>query len=225
MSFFVTPVVDEWGDTTYVPTAAGLTILIVIIIAVLLLGVWIFGKNRQFSAKQLAFTALAIALATATSFIKVIHMPMGGSVTFFSMLFIALVGYWYGPGPGLTAAFAYGILQMTIDPYILSFPQMLVDYVFAFTALGLSGIFTNAKRAGLIKGYLLAVFGRYVFAVVSGWVFFGIYAGDYGFKSGLIYSLVYNIAYIGIEAAVTVLILFLPPVRNAMEYVKRLAKS
>ena len=168
MSFFVKAVVDEWGDTTYVPTTAGLLILIAIIIIVLLLGVWIFGKNKKFSAKQLAFTALALALGTVTSFIKVIHMPMGGSVTFFSMLFIALVGYWYGLGPGLMTGFAFGILQMAIDPYIISVPQMLIDYVFAFTALGLSGCFVNAKKFGLIKGYALSVLGRYVFAVISG---------------------------------------------------------
>lgn len=225
MSFFINTVVDEWGDTTYVPTTAGLLILIAIIIIVLLLGVWIFGKNRKFSAKRLAFTALALALGTVTSFIKVIHMPMGGAVTFFSMLFIALVGYWYGLGPGLMTGFAYGILQMVIDPYIISVPQMLIDYVFAFTALGLSGCFVNAKKFGLVKGYVLAVLGRYVFAVISGWVFFGMYAGDYGYSSGLLYSVVYNILYLGIEGAITVIVLFLPPVRKAMEYVKRLAKS
>lgn len=225
MSFFVKAVVDEWGDTTYVPTTAGLLILIAIIIIVLLLGVWIFGKNKKFSAKQLAFTALALALGTVTSFIKVIHMPMGGSVTFFSMLFIALVGYWYGLGPGLMTGFAFGILQMAIDPYIISVPQMLIDYVFAFTALGLSGCFVNAKKFGLIKGYALSVLGRYVFAVISGWVFFGMYAGDYGYSSGFVYSLVYNILYLGIEGAITVIVLFLPPVKKAMEYVKRLAKS
>ena len=225
MSFFVKAVVDEWGDTTYVPTTAGLLILIAIIIIVLLLGVWIFGKNKKFSAKQLAFTALALALGTVTSFIKVIHMPMGGSVTFFSMLFIALVGYWYGLGPGLMTGFAFGILQMVIDPYIISVPQMLIDYVFAFTALGLSGCFVNAKKFGLVKGYVLSVLGRYVFAVISGWVFFGMYAGDYGYSSGFLYSLVYNILYLGIEGAITVIVLFLPPVRKAMEYVKRLAKS
>ena len=62
---------------------------------------------------------------------------MGGYVTLMSMLFIALVGYWFGLGAGMTAGFAFGILQMMIDPYIISVPQMLVDYVFAFMALGL----------------------------------------------------------------------------------------
>ena len=46
---------------------------------------------------------MAIALAVATSMIKVVKLPMGGSVTLFSMLFIVLIGYWYGIKTGLTA--------------------------------------------------------------------------------------------------------------------------
>ena len=121
------------------------------------------------NARQLVFSAMAITLATVTSMIKLFDMPMGGSMTLLSMLFIVLVGYWYGLGGGLTAAFAYGILQLIIDPYILSLPQMLVDYLFAFGALGLSGLFSNSKH-GLIKGYIAGVLGRYFFAFLSGWI-------------------------------------------------------
>ena len=223
MSIFVQKVVNDWGETTYVPTAAGLIVLIVLMIAVLLAGVAFFGKQRKSSAKQIAFSSLAIALATVASFIKIIHMPMGGSVTLLSMLFIVLVGYWYGLGAGLTAAFAYGILQLAIDPYILTIPQMLVDYIFAFSALGLSGIFSKANRNGLTKGYILGVLGRYFFAFISGWIFFGAYAGDYGFSSAVIYSLAYNGAYLGLEALITLIIINIPAVKRALEYVKRLA--
>ena len=38
--------------------------------------------------------------------IKFANLPMGGSVTLFSMLFIALIGYWYGPYVGLMTAVA-----------------------------------------------------------------------------------------------------------------------
>ena len=137
MSFFVTPYVDEYGDTTYNLTAAGYTGLVLLLIVLLLAGCAIFGGKKKMNARQLVFSAMAITLATVTSMIKLFDMPMGGSVTLLSMLFIVLVGYWYGLGGGLTAAFAYGILQLIIDPYILSLPQMLVDYLFAFGALGL----------------------------------------------------------------------------------------
>ena len=64
MSFFVTPYVDEYGDTTYNLTAAGYTGLIILFIALLLLGAAIFGNKKKMSTKQLVFSAMAIALAT-----------------------------------------------------------------------------------------------------------------------------------------------------------------
>jgi thiamine transporter len=226
MSFFATPFVDEWGDTTYQLTTAGYTALVVIMLAVLLIGCAIFGGKKKFSAKQLAFSAMAIALAMVTSMIKLIHMPMGGSVTLFSMLFIVLIGYWYGLGSGLTTAVAYGILQLVVDPYILSVPQMLVDYIFAFGALGLAGIFwKNKSKYSLILCYLVAVLGRYFFAFLSGWIFFGTYAGYYGFSNGVVYSLAYNGAYIGLEALFTLILIAIPPVNKALAYVKTLAQK
>ena len=223
MSIFVEPVVNDWGETTYMPTTAGYAVLVALMIAVFLAGIALFGKGRRSSAKQIAFSSLAIALATVASFIKIIHMPMGGSVTLLAMLFVSLVGYWFGLGAGLTAAFAYGILQMAIDPYILTLPQMMVDYVFAFTALGLSGLFSGAKKNGLTKGYILSVCGRYFFAFLSGWIFFGEYAGSYGFSNGAIYSLAYNGAYLGLEALITLIIINIPVVKQALGYVRKMA--
>ena len=221
MSFFVTAVTDNYGDVTYQPTLAGFTVLVIIMVALLLAGCALFGKGKKFNAKQLTFSSMAIALALLTSMVKLLDMPMGGSVTLLSMLFIVLIGYWYGLGSGLTAAVAYGFLQLIIDPYILSVPQMLVDYIFAFGALGLSGIFSKSKN-GLIKGYLVGVLGRYFFAFLSGWVFFGAYAPD-TFPNAVVYSLAYNGAYLGAEAAITLIILSLPPVRKGLAHVKELA--
>ena len=166
---------------------------------------------------------MAITLATVTSMIKLFDMPMGGSVTLLSMLFICMIGYWYGLGGGLTAAFAYGILQLVIDPYILSVPQMLVDYVFAFGALGLSGVFHNSRH-GLVKGYILGVLGRYFFSFLSGWIFFGTYTPE-GFPNAVAYSLAYNGAYLGAEALITLIVIAIPPVSRALTSVKQQACS
>ena len=224
MSIFAVPTVDEWGGTTYSLTAAGYTALVVVMLACLLLGCALFGGNKKFSAKQLAFSAMAIALATVASMIKLIHLPMGGSVTLLSMFFVTLIGYWYGLGAGLTTGVAYGILQLVIDPYIISVPQMLVDYVFAFGALGLAGLFwKNKKKYGIILCYIAGILGRYIFAVISGWIFFGMYASDYGFSSPIVYSMAYNGAYIFLEAGITIVILLIPPVNKALSYVKEMA--
>ncbi len=220
MSIFAIPVTDEYG-VTYQLTTAGYTVLVIAMIAALLVGCAIFGSKRKFSAKQLTFSAMAIALAMVTSMLKLVNMPMGGSVTLFSMLFIALIGNWYGLGVGLSTGLAYGILQLVIDPYIISLPQMLLDYFFAFGALGLSGLFSKSKN-GLIKGYIAAILGRFVFSTLSGYIFFPTFMPEF-FGSPMIYSICYNGAYLGAEAALTIMLLMLNPVKKALGRVKQIA--
>ncbi|WP_352398363.1 energy-coupled thiamine transporter ThiT [[Clostridium] aminophilum] len=220
MSLLVNSTVDEWGGITYTPTAAGFTAIVLAILALMILGCGLFGQNQKLSTRQLSVSSLAIALGVITSMIELIHMPMGGSVTLFSMLFIALIGYWNGLRTGIMTAVAYGLLQMLINPYIISVPQMICDYLLAFGALGLSGLFRHSAH-GLLKGYLAAVLGRYCFSVLSGWIFFGTYASDFGFRSAFLYSLAYNGAYLGLEALFTVILICIPSVRNALGYVRQ----
>ena len=228
-------VVNDWDETTYVPTTLGNVLLVVVILALLCCAV-IFARkyaakqkesdtqtNRgRLTAKQLAFCAMSIALGTVLSNIKLFHFPYGGSITLLSMLVICLPGYFFGLGAGLMTGVAHGILQLLIDPYVLYPMQFVVDYLLAFGALGLSGIFCNSKF-GLIKGYIAGILGRYVFTVISGWIFFGAYAWE-GWAP-LPYSLAYNGSYIFSEAAITVIILAVPAVRNGISRIKAMALS
>jgi len=111
-----------------------------------------------------------MALAFIASYLKIFNMPFGGSVTLFSMLFICLIGYWYGPGAGLLTGLAYGILQFLQEPIVLSPFQVGCDYILAFAGLGLSGLFHKAKN-GLVKGYILGVFVRGLFHVIGGYLY------------------------------------------------------
>lgn len=213
------------ADGSYMPTMAGYVLLVAVLLAILIIGAALTGRDKKASAKQIAFSGVAIALGTVTSMIKIFEFPMGGSLTLFSMLFVTLVGYWYGTRAGITAAVAYGILQLVLWPYIINPVQPIVDYVLAFGALGLSGVFHNSKN-GLVKGYILGVIGRYFFAFLSGLIFFGSYASDYGFTGffgPVLYSLVYNGIYLGAEAGITLVLLAIKPVRDAMTSVKKLA--
>lgn len=223
---FYDVVVNDWGEITYIPTTLGKVLLVILIIA-LLGGAVAFARAQvekksggRLTTRQLAFCAMAIALGTVLSNIKLFHFPYGGSVTLLSMLVICLPGYFFGLGAGILTGIAYGVLQLLIDPYVLYPMQLVVDYLLAFGALGLSGLFSNARN-GLIKGYIAAVLGRYVFAVISGWIFFGEYAWK-GWNP-LPYSLAYNATYIFSEAAITIAILLLPPVRKAMIRAKKIA--
>ncbi len=220
---FYDVVVNDWGETTYVPTTLGNICLIILILALLGLAMFFIRgntlkKNRKLTIKQLAFCAVSIALGTVLSNIKVFSFPTGGSITLLSMLIICLPGYWFGIGAGIMTGVAYGVLQMLVDPYILYPMQLVIDYLLAFGALGLAGLFAKRKN-GLIFGYLTGVTGRFIFAVLSGWIFFGMYAWE-GWNP-LLYSIVYNAIYIFAEAAVTIVILLLPPVKRAMEIVKK----
>ncbi len=209
-------------DGSYSLTGAGYTVLVLIMLALLLAACYITKADQKgkTGTRRLVFSAMAMALAFVTSFIKFLSLPMGGSITLFSMFFICLIGYWYGLRSGLMAAVAYGILQMVVDPYIISIPQMLCDYIFAFGALGLSGVFSRAKH-GLVKGYLLGIAGRFVFSFLSGLIFFGQFAPE-GMNPA-VYSAVYNGSYIFTEGVLTIIIVSITPVAKALAKVKALA--
>ena len=214
MSFFIMST-----DNGYVLKTAGYVALTVLFIAVLYSAVFLSNKREKKSTntKKLVFCAMIVALGTVASFLKVYEFPFGGTITLCSMLFVCLAGYFYGPSTGIITGCAYGILQLITQPFIVYPLQVMVDYIFAFSALGLSGLFYKAKN-GLLKGYLLGVFGRYVFAVISGWIFFSEYAWQ-GWAA-LPYSLVYNGIYIAAEALLTVIIISVPSVKKGLERIK-----
>ncbi len=212
--------VKDGDSLSYYPTTAG-NVVLFLFIALLFVAMASFsGRKRTMKVKQLAFSAMAVTLAVVTSFIKFASLPFGGSITLFSMFFVCLIGYLYGTKAGVLTGIAYGILGLILQPYIYHPVQVLLDYPIAFGCLGLAGITANSK-AGLIKGYAIGVFGRYLCHVVSGYIFFASFAPA-GMNS-MVYTLGYNATYILPEAIVTVLILLIPPVQNALKQVKRMA--
>ena len=207
--FFVT---QDGGLTT-----AGYTIVAVVVFLLLIVISVLAGGRKKIGAKQLAYCSMALALAVVCSQIKLFRLPTGGSITLFSMLFVVLIGYWYGPVVGLLAGVTYGLLRLILGPYIVSLPQMLVDYPLAFGALGISGFFSD-KKNGLLIGYIAAVLGRFFFAVLSGVIFFGMYAPEG--MNPLLYSISYNGFYLCAEGLLTLILLAVPAVRKAMMSVK-----
>ena len=218
MSLFLEKVVED-GYVTYDITKGGYFLVIVLMLAAVALVSYFTnadGKGKM-SIKQITFSALCLALAFVMSNIKLFKLPMGGSVTLFSMFFVCFIGYLYGPRVSLSAAFAYGLLQMIIDPYIISVPQLLCDYILAFGALGLAGFF-HEKKHGMIIGYLVGIFGRFVFSTLSGVIFFADYAPEG--MSPLAYSAAYNGSYIAVEGALTIVVLLIPAVHSALNRIK-----
>lgn len=222
-NFFAAPT-DEWGDNALKLTPAGIAAIAAVIIILLAVTLIVRQKkqhSKKITTKQLVFSAMAIALAMVASMIKLFDLPMGGSITLMSMLFVVLIGYWYGPYAGIMTAAAYGLLQFVLEPIFYTVPQMITDYPLAFGALGLSGFFYK-KKHGLVIGYIAGVLGRYFFAFLSGLIFFAAYAKGSG-MSAPVYSLAYNGSYLITEAVITLIIIALPPVANALKRIKRIA--
>ena len=165
-----------------------------------------------------------MALAYVTSFIKVFKLPYGGSVTLLRMLFIVLVANWYGIKTGMLVGFAYGILQFLQEPYFLTLFHVCCDYVLAFAALGLAGLF-RGKKNSLLIGYLMAVLARGVFHSLGGYLYWMDYMPE-SFPQALrnLYPIIYNYSYLLAEAVVTVIFIKIPAVEQALERVRRAAQ-
>lgn len=111
-------------------------------------------------------------------------------------------------------------MQLVVDPYIISIPQMLTDYIFAFGALGLSGILPTKGRHA--KGIPCGHFGTVFLYLPFGNDLFGSNAANYH-MSAPVYSLIYNGAYIGLEGLITICVLALPAVKKGLLKVKEMA--
>lgn len=224
-NFFAAPT-DIWGDDAVRLTTIGSCIIVAAIVILIGIALIVYRKrtnaNARITTKQLIFSAMAMALATVASMIKLFEMPMGGSVTLMSMLFITLIGYWYGPIAGITTGMAYGLLQFVLEPIFYTIPQMLVDYPLAFGALGLAGFFCSRKY-GLQIGYVAGVLGRFVFAFFSGVLFFAAYAPEGMSVAG--YSASYNGSYLAAEGIITLIIISIPAVSKALAHAKKMATS
>lgn len=222
-NFFATPE-GAWGDGSVHLTTLGIVIIIAVVAVLLVVAAILRHKNTSkktsLTTKQLVYSAVAIALAIVCSMIKLFEMPMGGSVTLLSMLFIVLIAYWYGPYVGIMTAVAYGLVQFVTEPIFYTIPQMLLDYPLAFGALGLAGFF-NKKKWGLQIGYAVGVLGRFIFATISGVVFFASYAPEG--MNPLVYSAGYQASYLLPEAIITLILISIPQVSTAVTQVKKQA--
>lgn len=133
--------------------------------------------------KRLAVSAIMVALASVLSLIKVWQMPLGGSVTLLSMLPIVLVSVVYGVKQGLATSFVYAVIQLffgiTMDGLlgwgltpIMLVGTIMLDYIIAFTVLGLAGFVAKKGYLGICLGTAFAICLRFVSHFISGVVIF-----------------------------------------------------
>lgn len=168
--------------------------------------------------------AIFAALGFVLDFIA-FRMPQGGSVSLV-MIPIVLMAFRRGVAAGVVTGFLVGLLQIvtgfiSVAPLSFGFVvmQVILDYLLAYGVVGLAGIMrgryleaVQAKQPGKIivmiaLGVLIGSFLRYVTHVITGILFFGMFAEGNVF----IYSAVYNATYmipVAIVAAIVCSLLF-----------------
>ena len=166
------------------------------------------SQTKKQRTRMLAEGAVMIALATVLSFIQIVKFPWGGAITVLSMLPIVFFSLGYGVKYGLGVAFVYSLIQFVqgiadgifgwgLTPTALV-ACIFIDYIGAFTVLGIAGVFGNKKLPAIIGGTVLAMTCRFLFHYVSGvFIFesFGDLWNGFSSESPYIYSLLYNGAY------------------------------
>ena len=152
--------------------------------------------------------AVMVALATVLSFIRVYKLPWGGSITLLSMLPIAVFNIKHGVAKGLGAAFVFSLIQFIqgitdglfgwgLSPVMLV-ACIFIDYLAAYTVLGVAGMFRKKGAVGWIAGTMIAVFLRFVCHFISGvviWKSFGALWDGFSTDNSVLYSLLYNGSY------------------------------
>ena len=165
-------------------------------------------KTKQ-NIKNIALCAIMVALTTVLSLFKPIEMPLGGGVTIFAMVPVALVSCMLGLKWGFAASFVCSVIQMAISfSEVMGWgltPASLVgcllfDYIVAYTVLGICGIFRKKGVWGVVAGVALGVFLRFVCHLFTGALIFDIWCE---WDNAWVYSFCYNGAYMLPELILT----------------------
>ncbi len=149
-------------------------ITVIILATMVLLSIALIFRDRKqnknsYYTKMIVYGSLCIALSFVLSYIRLYRFPQGGSITPASMLPIYIFAIMFGPTAGILAGFAFGMIQLIQDPYIIHWAQFFLDYPLSFGALGLAGLY----RKNLGISCLIGGFGRFVMNFLSGVIFFG----------------------------------------------------
>lgn len=201
----------------------------------------------QTKTKRLTESAMLLAVAIVLELVSkaiIPEMPFGGQITLVSMLPVVLISYRYGVKWGLVSGVCYAFIEMALGAktvtaafqpgyfgdgvmVVNALIMCLLDYIVAFTVVGLGGIFRNKiKNPGLalMCGSLVALGARYLAHVLSGYILFSGWAEWFFTQDGFpawgarlveslspamlswVYSLVYNGMYMVPEMIITAIV-------------------
>jgi thiamine transporter len=140
--------------------------------------------------------ALLVALALILDKLTLFTLPQGGSVTL-GMLPLLLLAHRRGWRLGLLAGFLTGLLQLLFGGYFLNLWQVALDYLLAYTCLGLAGWLPTdryPRLSHMLVADSLAIALRLGCHILAGILFYGQYA-----PAGTpvwLYSSLYNLSFL-----------------------------
>ena len=163
--------VSEWYKNF---NLVGLTVSAVVFMVLIGIIYFLGGKRNISDTRSIVYGAISIAMSFALSYIKLVELPQGGSITLASLLPLMIYCCMFGTRRGVIACLIYGTLQAIQDPWIIHPMQFLLDYPLAFGMIGVSGIFIEKnvfkgklQVVGFALGAIIAVVGRYICHVLS----------------------------------------------------------
>ncbi len=197
------------------------------------------NKTKRLTESAMLLSVAIVLELCSKMFIP--ELPFGGQVTLVSMLPVVLISYRHGVKWGLVSGVAYAMIEMAIgaktvtaafQPGYFGDGVMLLnalimcalDYLVAFTVLGLGGIFRDRienRGKALCCGAIVALGCRYLAHILSGYILFAGWAEWFftqeGFPAwgaglvaslsptalGMLYSIVYNGMYMIPEMILT----------------------
>ena len=197
------------------------------------------NKTKRLTESAMLLSVAIVLELCSKMFIP--ELPFGGQVTLVSMLPVVLISYRHGVKWGLVSGAAYAMIEMAIgaktvtaafqpgyfgDGVMLlnALIMCVLDYLVAFTVLGLGGIFRDRienRGKALCCGAIVALGCRYLAHILSGYILFAGWAEWFftqeGFPAwgaslvaslspaalGLLYSIVYNGMYMIPEMVLT----------------------
>lgn len=204
---------------------------------------YIVSWQAFFWNKRWFWTIVLFAIATLLSAAKPVVLSDGGAVTYFSLFFLWLITFFFGPKHGLWVSVVFGFAKLLITwltgEYINYAPMALVlEYPVACGVFAIGGLLPSRKEVNQMPwvkshddiqrepgklrcGYLLGVLCMGICYIVSAVLF---YPPDrVGFWPNLLYCIKYDMSYLAIEAGITMLVLLIPQIPEAIYYLKHVA--
>ncbi len=153
----------------------------------------------QTKTKRLTESAMLLAVAVVLELVSkmfIPEQPFGGQITLVSMLPVVLISYRHGVKWGLVSGVCYAMIEMVIGAKtvagaflpgtfgdgIMIFQGVLMcllDYLVAFTVLGIGGCFRDSiEKPGtaLALGSIVALSARYLSHIASGYILYASWA-------------------------------------------------